>query len=48
MENNFAFLAVNVATEVVLLMIPLAIFGRVQLGKADKASLIAILTLFGL
>ena len=47
-KNNFAFLAVNVATEVVLLMMPLAIFGRVQLRKSDKAGLIAIFTLFGL
>ena len=47
-KNNFAFLAVNVATEVVLLIMPLAIFGRVQLRKADKAGLIAIFTLFGL
>ena len=47
-KNNFAFLAVNVATEVVLLMMPLTIFGGVRLRKADKAGLIAIFTLLGL
>jgi hypothetical protein len=48
MEKQFRFLAGNVATEVVLLIMPLAIFGRVQLRKADKTGLIAIFTLFGL
>ncbi|OCL14480.1 hypothetical protein AOQ84DRAFT_405427 [Glonium stellatum] len=46
--TNFAFLAVNVATEVALILMPIVIFGKLQLRKADKLGLIAIFTLFGL
>lgn len=42
---NFAFLSINVATDVILIIIPIPIFKNLKLRKAEKRSLILIFAL---